>query len=88
MALTPADCEAIIRGYAPCGVALGVGFQQRHAPVHREIRRLISEGTLGEIVLVRGEWHTAYPAWRNWRADQARADPTSWRRWACMSSIF
>lgn len=73
MALTPADCEAMIGGCARAGVALGVGFQQRHAPVHREIRRLISEGTLGEIVLVRGEWHTAYPAWRNWRADQARA---------------
>ena len=33
----------------------------------------MAEGVLGEIVLVRGEWHTAYPAWQNWRADPARA---------------
>ncbi|MDN5929261.1 MAG: Gfo/Idh/MocA family oxidoreductase, partial [Hyphomicrobiales bacterium] len=34
---------------------------------------LIRDGVLGEIVLVRGEWHTAYPAWKNWRADPARS---------------
>lgn len=73
MALTSTDCEAMIQGCARAGVALGVGFQQRHAPVHREMRRLMAEGVLGEIVLVRGEWHTAYPAWQNWRADPARA---------------
>lgn len=72
MALTSADCEAMIEACARAGVALGVGFQQRHAPVHREIRRLV-EGALGDIVLVRGEWHTAYPPWRNWRADRQRA---------------
>lgn len=73
MALAPADCEAMIEACARACVALGVGFQQRHAPIHREIRRLIAEGTLGDIVLVRGEWHTAYPAWRNWRAERQRA---------------
>jgi 1,5-anhydro-D-fructose reductase (1,5-anhydro-D-mannitol-forming) len=73
MALTRGDCEAMIEACARAGVALGVGFQQRHAPVHRELRRLIAEGALGDIVLVRGEWHTAYPAWRNWRSDAGRA---------------
>lgn len=73
MALTVADCEAMIAACAGAGVALGVGFQQRHAPVHREIRRLVAGGALGDIVLARGEWHTAYPAWTNWRADPAKA---------------
>lgn len=73
MALTAADCEAMIAACAAAGVALGVGFQQRHAPVHAELWRMIGAGELGEVVLLRGEWHTAYPAWTNWRADLGRA---------------
>lgn len=73
MALSVADCEAMIAACADAGVALGLGFQQRHAPVHREMRRLVESGALGDIVLVRGEWHTAYPAWTNWRADPKKA---------------
>ncbi len=69
MALTATDCEAMIAACRKAGVALGVGFQQRHAPVHRELRRLIATGALGDIVVVRGEWHTAYKPWTNWRAD-------------------
>jgi 1,5-anhydro-D-fructose reductase (1,5-anhydro-D-mannitol-forming) len=72
MALTAADCDAMIAACRRAGVALGLGFQQRHAPVHRELRRLVSSGALGDIVLVRGEWHTAYKAWTNWRADPKR----------------
>ena len=73
MALTAADCEAMIVACKRADVALGVGFQQRHAPVHRELRRLITSGALGDIVLVRGEWHTAYKPWTNWRADPKRS---------------
>lgn len=73
MALTEADCAAMIAACAQAGVALGVGFQQRHAPVHAELKRMIADGALGEPVLLRGEWHTAYPAWTNWRADPQRA---------------
>lgn len=54
-------------------VKLGLGFHLRHHPVHREIRALISSGELGEVVVVRGEWHTAYPPWQNWRADPVRS---------------
>jgi 1,5-anhydro-D-fructose reductase (1,5-anhydro-D-mannitol-forming) len=73
MALSEDDCRAMIAVCERAGVALGVGFQQRHAPVHQELRRLIASGALGEIVLVRGEWHTAYGPWTNWRADPAKA---------------
>lgn len=73
MALDEEDCRAMIAACEAAGVALGLGFQQRHAPVHRELRQLVGSGALGEIVLVRGEWHTAYPPWTNWRADPTRA---------------
>jgi 1,5-anhydro-D-fructose reductase (1,5-anhydro-D-mannitol-forming) len=73
MALTEDDCAAMIAACDRAGVALGLGFQQRHAPVHRELRRIIASGELGEIVLVAGEWHTAYGAWSNWRSDPRKA---------------
>jgi predicted dehydrogenase len=55
------------------GVRLGVGFQARHHPVHRAIRELVAAGDLGDVVLVRGEWHSSYGPWKNWRADPKRA---------------
>lgn len=73
MALDEADCRAMIAACAGAQVKLGLGFQLRHHPVHLEIRRLIDAGELGELVLVRAEWHTAYGPWQNWRADARRA---------------
>lgn len=73
MALSEDDCRAMIAACDRAGVALGIGFQQRHAPVHRALRELIAAGDLGDIVLVRGEWHTAYGPWTNWRADPAKS---------------
>ncbi len=73
MALTADDCQSMIAKCRAAGVKLGIGFQARHHPVHREIRRAIAEGELGDLVLLQGEWLTAYPPWRNWRADPARA---------------
>ncbi|CAH1649676.1 MULTISPECIES: Gfo/Idh/MocA family oxidoreductase [unclassified Chelatococcus] len=73
MALTEGDCRAMIAACERAGVALGIGFQQRHAPVNRALRELIASGELGDIVLVRGEWHTAYGPWTNWRADPAKS---------------
>lgn len=73
MALDGGQCRQMIEACQQAGVRLGVGFQLRHHPVHREIARLVRAGALGEIVLLRAEWHTAYGPWRNWRADPARA---------------
>jgi 1,5-anhydro-D-fructose reductase (1,5-anhydro-D-mannitol-forming) len=73
MALTPDDCRAMIGACEAAGVTLGVGFQRRLHPVAREVKRLIDEGALGEIVTMQGEFHTAYPPWNNWRADRAQA---------------
>jgi 1,5-anhydro-D-fructose reductase (1,5-anhydro-D-mannitol-forming) len=73
MALSEEDCTAMIECCRKAGVSLGVGFQLRQHPVHREIRRLARSGELGDIVMVRGEWHSAYGPWKNWRADPSRA---------------
>jgi 1,5-anhydro-D-fructose reductase (1,5-anhydro-D-mannitol-forming) len=73
MALTEADCQAMIDACRRAGVRLGIGFQPRDHPVHRELRRLITTGDLGEVVMLRAEWHTGYGAWTNWRAEAARA---------------
>jgi len=56
MALTVADCQAMIRECRRHGVLLGVGFHLRHHPGLREARRLIQEGVLGRLVTVQGEW--------------------------------
>ena len=73
MALAVADCEVMIECCAEAGVALGVGFHLRHHPVHMHLKQMIEAGELGEIALIRAEWHTAYPAWTNWRSDPDRA---------------
>lgn len=73
MALSEADCQAMIDAARKAGVRLGVGFQARHHPVHRAIRELVAAGELGDVVLVRGEWHSSYGPWKNWRADPKRA---------------
>lgn len=73
MALGEADCVAMIEACRTAGVQLGLGFHLRQHPVHREIHRLIRSGELGEVVMVRGEWHSAYGPWKTWRADPARA---------------
>jgi 1,5-anhydro-D-fructose reductase (1,5-anhydro-D-mannitol-forming) len=73
MALSEADCRAMIEAARKANVRLGVGFQARHHPVHRAMRELVTAGELGEVVLVRGEWHSSYGPWKNWRADPRRA---------------
>ncbi len=73
MALSEADCRAMIDAAQKARVRLGVGFQARHHPVHRAIRELVAAGELGDVVLVRGEWHSSYGPWKNWRADPRRA---------------
>lgn len=59
LATTVADAEAIVRACRQRGVALGTGFHLRHHPLHREARRLVIEGELGEIVSAQAEWSLA-----------------------------
>ncbi len=50
LAITSADCLAMIHACRNAGVRLAVGFHLRHNPLHAAVREIVSRGTLGEIV--------------------------------------
>jgi 1,5-anhydro-D-fructose reductase (1,5-anhydro-D-mannitol-forming) len=69
LATTVEDARAMVYACRQAGVALGTGFHLRHHPLHREVRRLVAAGALGEVLSVEGEWSletpgTGGPAWR------------------------
>ncbi|MEX0863939.1 MAG: Gfo/Idh/MocA family oxidoreductase [Acidimicrobiia bacterium] len=49
LALSVEDAKACVRAAEAAGTVLQVGFQRRRYPAHREIKRLIDEGSIGEI---------------------------------------
>ena len=56
MATTLDDAIAMVRGCREAGVKLGVGFHLRQHPVHREARRLLVQGVVGQVALAKGQW--------------------------------
>ena len=56
LATTVEDALAIVRACRRTGVMLGTGYHLRHHPLHREARRLVTEGELGEPALAQAEW--------------------------------
>ena len=56
LATTVEDARAIVRACRQAGVALGTGYHLRHHPLHREARRLVLAGELGEVVSAQAEW--------------------------------
>jgi 1,5-anhydro-D-fructose reductase (1,5-anhydro-D-mannitol-forming) len=56
LATTVEDGKAIVRACRNAGVMLGTGYHLRHHPLHREARRLVTEGELGEIAMAQAEW--------------------------------
>jgi len=70
LATTVEDAKAIVRACRQAGVTLGTGFHLRHHPLHREARRLVQSGELGEIAAAQAEWSlppgpaNASAAWR------------------------
>jgi 1,5-anhydro-D-fructose reductase (1,5-anhydro-D-mannitol-forming) len=61
MALTVTDAEAMVAAARQAGRVLGVGFHLRHHPVHRELKRRIEAGELGELILVQALWGSYGP---------------------------
>lgn len=69
LATTVDDGRAIVAACRRAGVALGTGFHLRHHPLHKEMRRLVQAGALGQVQLADGEWSLESPlsnasAWR------------------------
>lgn len=66
--LTSAEAEEISRYCAEKGVKLGVGFVMRFHEFHRQMKKIIADGRLGEVVSARAQLSCWYPemdgAWR------------------------
>jgi len=72
MALTVADCEAMVSAAESHGVKLGIGFNFRYNPALRELRRLLAEGSIGQVLHTTARW--GLPSGRSgWRLDAALA---------------
>ena len=53
MATTLADCDRIIEAVNRSGVKFSMAFQMRQDPVNRKIKRLLDEGAVGNVAMVR-----------------------------------
>jgi predicted dehydrogenase len=61
MALTVGDAEAMVERAQAVHRLLGVGFHLRHHPVHREIKRVLDEGRLGQLAFATSLWASYGP---------------------------
>ena len=72
LGLTSEDSLEIIEACERAGVKLGVGFMMRFHAYHRAIKKVISEGLIGDIVSMRAQFNCWYPdiegAWRQKKA--------------------
>jgi len=78
MAVTEEECVAITEAVQRNGTVFAVGHVLRYTPYSRLVKRLLSEGAIGEVVTLQhlepvGYWHFAHSYVRgNWRrADEA-----------------
>ncbi|MBM4033796.1 MAG: Gfo/Idh/MocA family oxidoreductase [Planctomycetes bacterium] len=67
LGLDPAECEPIVAEAAERRLAVQVGVELRYSDAAQAMRRLIAEGAVGEVALLRTD------IWRQWGA------PGSWR---------
>lgn len=75
MALSVSDARDMAEAAGQAGVRLGVGFHLRCHPVHREMRDLVAEGRVGDVVLAQALWGFYSADWSrdSWKMDPARA---------------
>jgi predicted dehydrogenase len=72
LALTAEDSQEIADICAKNGVKLGVGLMMRYHALHQEIKKIISEGDIGQIVSMRAQFTCWYPEIENsWRQKKA-----------------
>jgi predicted dehydrogenase len=76
LALTVEDARASVAAAESAGVVLQVGFQRRRHPAHREIKRLIEDGAIGDIEMLQA--NHSLPGGFNlpdtaWRWDEAQS---------------
>ena len=71
VALTAAQAQEAVDYCAAKGVKLATGFMMRFASYHQEMKSLISQGKLGDVVNASGQFTCWYPdiegAWRQYK---------------------
>ncbi len=72
LALTVEDCLAMIRSAARHDVKLGVGFNNRYNPVHRDVRDRMAAGQIGKLRFANAQFFLDRPR-GSWRLDPALA---------------
>jgi predicted dehydrogenase len=74
LTLSVEDARACLRAAEDAGVVLQVGFQRRRHPAHRALKRLIEDGSIGDIETLEANHslpnRIAEGAWR-WDAEQS-----------------
>ncbi len=72
VALSVSDAEEIKKACEENGVKISIGFLMRFHGYHQRIKEIISEGKIGDIVSIRGQFTCWYPdidgAWRQKKA--------------------
>ena len=71
MALTNQECEVLIKEAEKQNATLGVAYFRRFFPKLKEVKRIINEGIIGDIIQIRILYHTWY--------NPDRSDPKAWR---------
>lgn len=71
MALTIEQCEKLVTEAKNRNVKLGVAYFRRFFPKLKEVKRIIKEGIIGNVIQIRIIYHTWYNPETN--------DPKSWR---------
>lgn len=73
LALTAVDAQRVVGECEKADVKLGTNFQTRHHAALVEAKRLIREGTIGDVVLVQIEVGIGAIPLRGWRTDRSLA---------------
>ena len=60
IARTPAEADQVIAAARQAGVMLMIAHSDRYSPVFRETRRLLDEGTLGEVIALHVDHYSNY----------------------------
>ena len=73
LATSVADAQAVIQACDEASVTLGLNFHYRHLPWVEEVRRTISDGTIGDVQTIEVDVGSGTRNYTNWRIDPAMA---------------
>lgn len=69
MAVTVADAIAEVEACARAGVRLGINFHNRHLPWVRDVKRIVEQGLIGDVINVQVEASAGGRPPVDWRTD-------------------